>query len=114
VKNRNNALSITAALICATFLSNASSSALARPVTAKSEPVLPPAGSVEEQDYKVKLNTAKIEEGARKRRDADRKRDERINQLGASICTGCGGPAIPFDPTGGEPPLKGSSKHRQQ
>lgn len=39
---------------------------------------------------------------ANQRDAADKRREERINRLTGSVCVGCGGPVVPFDPSGGE------------
>ncbi len=106
MNRQNHAVVFLATLICATFLSSTWSSAGARPAGARTGS----AQSADDVAAKVKFDSRKIEEGAKKRRDADRKRDERMNKLGASICTGCGGPIVPFDPTGGTPGIGARSK----
>ncbi len=109
MNRQKNAMVLLITLICATFLSGAWSSAEARPAGVRAGSEQSTERSVDGTAPKVKLDPT-IEEGARKRRDADRKRDERMNKLGASICTGCGGPIVPFDPTGGAPGIGARSK----
>lgn len=110
MNRQKNAAVLLITLICATFHSGAWSSTEARPAGARTGSEQSTKRSVDGAAPKVKLDPTKIEEGARKRRDADRKRDERMNKLGASICTGCGGPIVPFDPTGGAPGFGARSK----
>jgi hypothetical protein len=44
---------------------------------------------------------------ADQREAADRNRQERTERLTKSVCVGCGGPVVPFDPSGGEAARKG-------
>ncbi len=110
MNRQKNAVVLLATLIYAIFLISNWSSAEARPAGARTGSEQSTERYVDAAASKVKLDPTKIEEGARKRRDADRKRDERMNKLGASICTGCGGPIVPFDPTGGTPDIGARSK----
>ncbi|WP_143074615.1 hypothetical protein [Methylobacterium sp. ap11] len=107
---QKNAVLFPTAMICAIFLSGARSSVEARPAGAGIGSGQSTERSIDGVASKVKLDPTKIAEGARRRRDADRKRDERMNKLGASICTGCGGPIVPFDPTGGTRAIGAGSK----
>ncbi|GJD81131.1 hypothetical protein [Methylobacterium gregans] len=50
---------------------------------------------------------------ANRREAADRNRQERTERLTKSVCVGCGGPVVPFDPSGGEAARKGISAARQ-
>ncbi|WP_143132047.1 hypothetical protein [Methylobacterium sp. 174MFSha1.1] len=110
MNRQNNAVVFLATLICAGVLSSTWSSAGARPAGAGTGS----GQSVDGSASKVRLDPAKIEDRARKRREADRRRDERMNKLGASICTGCGGPIVPFDPSGGDASINGRSKPKRR
>ncbi|MCF4124981.1 hypothetical protein [Methylobacterium sp. SyP6R] len=110
MNRQNNAVVFLATLICAAVLSSTWSSAGARPAGARHSTER----SVDGAASKFKLDPAKIEDRARKRREADRRRDERMNKLGASICTGCGGPVVPFDPSGGDLSINGRSKPQRR
>ncbi|GJD51949.1 hypothetical protein OPKNFCMD_4708 [Methylobacterium crusticola] len=113
---RPSAAPILKLLFCASW-------ALAVPATcaeARSPPTRPAAAAAPEAagdpnaptDEQAKVRRARIEAEAAKREAADKKRDARMNRLGSSICVGCGGPTVPFDPTGGEPPLRKSSSQK--
>lgn len=110
MNRQNNAVVFLATLICAAVLSSTWSSAGARPAGARHSTER----SVDGSASKVRLDPAKMEDRARKRREADRRRDERMNKLGASICTGCGGPIVPFDPSGGDSSINGRSKPKRR
>ncbi len=110
MNRQNNAVVFLATLICAAVLSSAG----ARPAGAGTGSGHSTERSVDGSASKVRLDPAKIEDRARKRREADRRRDERMNKLGASICTGCGGPIVPFDPSGGDPGINGRSKPQRR
>ncbi|WP_156311940.1 hypothetical protein [Methylobacterium platani] len=114
MNRQNNAVVFLATLICAAVLSGIWSSAGARPAGAGTGSGHSTERSVDGSASKVKLDPAKIEDRARRRREADRRRDERMNKLGASICTGCGGPIVPFDPSGGDPSINGRSKPQRR
>lgn len=70
--------------------------AAAQPKTDRSDPV----------EAKEKRQKATFEAEAAKREAADKLRTDRLDRISNSICIGCGGPAVPFDPTGGEPSLQ--------
>ncbi|GJE02308.1 hypothetical protein GMJLKIPL_4255 [Methylobacterium isbiliense] len=70
---------------------------------AASQPASDGKASPEAQERRRK---AAFEAEAAKRETADRIRMKRLDRLSNSICTGCGGPAVPFDPTGGKPSLQ--------
>ncbi|MFH6781349.1 MULTISPECIES: hypothetical protein [Methylobacterium] len=114
MNRQKNAVLLLTTLICTTFLSGVWSGVEARPAGARTGLEPSAERSVDGAASKAKLDPAKIEENARQRRDADRKRDARMNKLGNSICTGCGGPIVPFDPTGGEPSTNGRSKPQRR
>lgn len=50
---------------------------------------------------------------ADQREAADRNRQERTERLTKSVCVGCGGPVVPFDPSGGEAARKKIPAARQ-
>jgi len=73
------------------------------PEAAAAQPKKDMSDSPEAQE---KRRTASFEAGAAKREVADRLRTDRLERISNSICIGCGGPAVPFDPTGGAPSLQ--------
>lgn len=42
----------------------------------------------------------------------DKFRDARTNRITGSVCVGCGGPVVPFNPGGEQAPKKKPAKHR--
>ena len=50
---------------------------------------------------------------AARREEADKRRQARTERLTGSVCIGCGGPVVPFDPSGGESVRKKVSATRE-
>lgn len=81
-----------ATLVGGSFLNGAQSAEVVAPRIAGA---VPSGGLTEAARRKLKLEAAQRDE-------ADRRRQARTERLTGSVCIGCGGPVVPFDPTGGE------------
>jgi len=95
-----------ATLAGGSFLNGARSAEMAVPQVSGTAPT---GGLTDAVKRKFKLE-------ADQREEANKKRQARTERLTRSVCFGCGGPIIPFDPTGGEAARKDVSpaRHRKR